>query len=252
MIIARRSSVLPIDAPPAVAAGASCPDNRRVRSSALLAIVGAVLGACVACGTSGGGMDGDCSLRVRLDGRTYDATVLPSLSHDLVRQPYATGAKLTATEIDCDGSTVDRIDVRQIQGVPLADALFVDDGSGELTPYFNSTLHTAPLAFRSATLPVRCSRPVSFTGRIDSIGDQDYGAGDLTPPYTAQVLASAGTGLPFEEWAVMDIDVHVTTALPDPPTREQLDTAIADRTTVAVTAHCDASTFVADSVTFEG
>ena len=225
-----------------------CRDNLAMRT-ALLAIVTAVLGTCVACGTSGGGMDGDCTLRVRLNGKTYDATVLPTLTQDLIRQPRVAGDKLPAEEIDCDGSRIDDVEVQQIQGVDLADAVYVDDGSGERTPYFNTTLRTAPLAFRAATLPVPCNGTATFSGRLDTVGDQDYGTSDLSVPYVAQVLASDGTGLPFQEWAAMQVQVHVTAATSDPPDRADIDAAINDRDQVEVSAHCEGSSFVADTFT---
>lgn len=199
--------------------------------------IAAVVGGCLALVAGPSPVEGDCNLRVRFQGRTYQGGGLG----DQERRPE-TGPVLGVGEaLECDGTPYAPAAVRRATGVPVSQAVI----------HRGAVLLASPDSI--VTEPVACTGPAVFPGRLAYTDLQpDSEQEPLTDPggYRAWSRARQGSGLPLTgmRWVLVGVAIDEgTRPRPDPATLRR-NTWRADSPRVRVAAHCEGDRFAADRV----
>jgi hypothetical protein len=194
-----------------------------------IAILGA-LGGCLALVIGPTPPEGDCSLTLRYDGRTYD----DGGYGDHQRRPEVGPVIGRAEELSCDGKKIGTARIRAAIGVPREQAILHRG-----YPYLSTRGSLV-------TEKVPCNAPAAFTGRLLYVDGEEPARAGMTPPYVAVIQARRGTGLPLEGMRWVNVRARVTT-------RTEVDVDSLHETRVGkdrvqVETHCRGGRFVADRV----
>ncbi|MET1059240.1 MAG: hypothetical protein ABWX84_06565 [Nocardioides sp.] len=167
--------------------------------------------------------DGDCSLRLRFEGRIYRGGGFG----DHQRRPRSGPVVGTAESLDCDDEPFGRVRVRAAVGVPSEQAIVLRG-----YPYLSTRGSVV-------TKRVPCAGPATFTGRL-LYADEEVPGQILRPPYGAVFRARRGTGLPLEGMRWVNVHARVT------PRTQDRYTGYRGGDRVRVTTRCRHGRFVVD------